>query len=201
MTGEAEKKALELTALRKDAAKRITQEVTEALAFLDMPRVRFEIAVLSTELGEYGADDVEFLIATNAGEPLQPMIKIASGGELSRIMLALRSVLNDRDGASTVIFDEIDTGVSGKTSRKVGMKLHETARSTQVLCVTHSAQIASLADQHYLITKQERAGRAETEVAMLSEEERVEEIARILGGIEITNVQRDAAREMIAEYR
>ena len=149
---------------------------------------------------ETGADDVEFLIATNAGEPLAPMVKIASGGELSRIMLALRSVLNDRDGAATVIFDEIDTGISGKTSRKVGMKLAETAKQAQVLCVTHSAQIASLATGHYLITKSEREGRAETDVTLLDRRARVEEIARILGGIEITDVQRNAAREMIEEY-
>ena len=129
------------------------------------------------------------------------MIRIASGGELSRIMLALRSVLNDRDGAATVIFDEVDTGVSGKTSRKIGIKLRETARNTQVLCVTHSAQIASLADSHYRISKHERDGRAETEVTLLSENDRIEEVARILGGIEITNAQRDAAREMIEEYQ
>lgn len=198
---KAKQVAAGLSALRLSAAREVTQAVTDALVFLDMPKVRFEIRVLSTELGERGADDVEFLIATNAGEPLQPMIKIASGGELSRIMLALRSVINDRDGASTVIFDEIDTGISGKTSRKVGMKLRETAKATQVLCVTHSAQIASLADTHYLITKHERDGRAETDVSLLSEDERVEEIARIMGGIEITNVQRDAAREMLTEYR
>ena len=193
--------AAELTALRRGAAGEITAAVTESLAFLDMPRVRFEIAITPTSIGENGADEIEFLIATNVGEPLQPMIRIASGGELSRIMLALRSVLNDRDGAATVIFDEIDTGVSGKTSRKIGIKLRETAKNTQVLCVTHSAQIASLADSHYRISKHERDGRAETEVTWLSGDDRVEEIARILGGIEITGVQRDAAREMIEEYQ
>lgn len=193
--------AATLTAERRQAAVEITAAVTEALAFLDMPRVRFEVRIEQAPLGERGADEIEFLIATNAGEPLQPMIRIASGGELSRIMLALRSVLNDRDGAMTVIFDEIDTGVSGKTSRKIGIKLHETAKDTQVLCVTHSAQIASLADSHYRITKTEREGRAETEVAVLTKDERIEETARILGGIEITNAQRDAAREMIEEYQ
>ena len=190
-----------LHTVRAKASKEITAQVTESLAFLDMPRVRFEIALTSTELSETGADDVEFMIATNPGEPLLPMTKIASGGELSRIMLALRSVLNDRDGAATVIFDEVDTGVSGKTSRKIGMKLYQTAKTAQVLCVTHSAQIASLADTHYLISKKEQAGRAETEVLALCDAERVEEIARILGGIEITEAQRSAAREMINEYR
>ena len=197
---EATQAAEALTLLRRQAAKAVTASVTEALIFLDMPKVRFDIAVAPATLSETGADDIEFLIATNAGEPLAPMIKIASGGELSRIMLALRSVLNDRDGAATVIFDEIDTGISGKTSRKVGIKLTETAKQAQVLCVTHSAQIASLASDHYLITKCEREGRAETDVTLLDRADRIEEVARILGGIEITDVQRNAAREMIEEY-
>ncbi|MBQ9797578.1 MAG: DNA repair protein RecN [Clostridia bacterium] len=202
LTAKAEQSAKCLHEKRVQAAKRIVKEVTESLAFLDMPKVRFEISIVSAELSEHGADDVEFLIATNPGEPLLPMIKIASGGELSRIMLALRSVLNDREGADTVIFDEIDSGVSGKTSRKIGIKLMQTAqKGAQVICVTHSAQIASLADAHYQITKNERNGRAETDVTRLDELERVEEIARILGGIEITSAQRDAAREMIEEYR
>lgn len=190
-----------LTDIRFRAAADVKKEVTEALAFLDMPKVRFDVSIMSAEPTEHGADDVEFCIATNPGEPLLPMIKIASGGELSRIMLALRSVLNDRDGAATVIFDEVDTGVSGKTSRKVGMKLKQTSKHAQVLCVTHSAQIASLADTHYRITKNERDGRAETDVEMLDDTARVEEIARILGGIEITDAQRKVAREMIEEYR
>ncbi|MBQ9806262.1 MAG: DNA repair protein RecN [Clostridia bacterium] len=198
---QAKELAAVLHAIREKTSHEITRQVTEALAFLDMPRVRFEIALVPTELSENGADEIEFMIATNPGEPLLPMTKIASGGELSRIMLALRSVLNDRDGAATVIFDEVDTGVSGKTSRKIGMKLYGTARETQVLCVTHSAQIASLADAHYLISKREAAGRAETEVRELTDSERVEEIARILGGIEITDAQRSAAREMIDEYK
>ncbi|MBE6634249.1 MAG: DNA repair protein RecN [Ruminococcaceae bacterium] len=197
----AEEIAATLREARMQASERVVAAVTEALGFLDMPKVRFEVRFTPCELNETGADDVEFLIATNPGEPVQPLAKIASGGELSRMMLALRSVLDDRDGATTVIFDEIDTGVSGKTSRKIGLKLHETAERAQVLCVTHSAQIASLADVHYLITKGEKAGRAETEVRELTFEERVEEVARILGGIEVTAAQRDAAREMISEYR
>ena len=202
LTKTAEKHAFALRQKRKEAAKEIVKQVTESLAFLDMPKVRFEIAINPTELGEHGGDDIEFLIATNPGEPPLPLSKIASGGELSRIMLALRSVLNDHDGVDTVIFDEIDTGVSGKTSRKIGIKLKETAKGgTQVLCVTHSAQIASLADNHYRITKHERDGRAETDVLLLGESERVDEIARILGSIEPTEAQRNAAREMIEEYR
>lgn len=193
--------ANELTAIRRAAAEEVTESVTEALAFLDMPKVRFDVAITPCEANETGMDELEFCIATNPGEPLLPMIRIASGGELSRIMLALRSVLNDRDGAATVIFDEVDTGVSGKTARKVGIKLKNTAEHAQVLCVTHSAQIASLADAHYRIVKSERDGRAETDVELLDCKARVEEIARILGGIHITDTQREAAREMIEEYR
>ena len=202
LTTNAKKQAAVLRQARKSAATEIVAEVTKSLAFLDMPKVRFEIAIEQCELCEHGGDDIEFLIATNPGEPLLPLSKIASGGELSRMMLALRSVLNDHDGVDTVIFDEIDTGVSGKTSRKIGIKLKETAKSgTQVLCVTHSAQIASLADNHYRITKYERGGRAETDVQLLNSNDRVDEIARILGSIEPTEAQRNAAREMIEEYR
>ena len=198
----AQKKAELLRQKRREAAKVIVEQVTASLAFLDMPKVRFEIAINPCELCEHGGDDIEFLIATNPGEPLLPLSKIASGGELSRMMLALRSVLNDHDGVDTVIFDEIDTGVSGKTSRKIGIKLKESAKTgTQVLCVTHSAQIASLADNHYRITKHERDGRAETDVQLLDFEARVDEIARILGSIEPTEAQRNAAREMIDEYK
>lgn len=197
---EARRIALELSRARKNAARMLNGQVTESLEFLDMPKVRFEVSVEDAhELGANGLDKVEFLIATNAGEPLMPMIKIASGGELSRIMLSLRSVMGDCDGMQTVIFDEVDTGISGKTSRKVGIKLRSIARSTQVICVTHSAQIASLADVHFFISKAERDGRVETSVKLLSKDERVEEIARILGGINITDAQRTAAREMIEE--
>ena len=198
---QAEICAEALSKCRREASLNVVAEVTDALRFLDMPKVRFEVSQKPCPLNENGGDEVEFLVATNPGEPVQPLAKIASGGELSRMMLALRSVLDDRDGAITVIFDEIDSGVSGKTSRKIGLKLHEAAARSQVLCVTHSAQIASLADVHYLITKEERDGRAETDVRELDMDARVEEIARILGGIDITAAQRDAAREMIAEYR
>ena len=198
---ETEKLAGILHEKRKNAVRAITEQVTETLTFLDMPKVRFEIALSACEPNENGTDEAEFLIASNPGEPLLPMTKIASGGELSRIMLSIRSVINDRDGAGTVVFDEIDTGISGKTSRKIGIKLLQTAKNAQVLCVTHSAQIASLADTHYQVSKTEREGRSETKVRKMTADERVEEIARILGGIHITDAQREAAREMIEEYR
>jgi DNA repair protein RecN (Recombination protein N) len=200
ITKEADDLAENISSKRRLAAKGLTKSVTETLTFLEMPKVRFEVSVKKAdELNAFGKDTVEFLISANAGEPLMPMAKIASGGELARIMLSLKNVLNVCDGIDTVIFDEIDTGISGKTSRKVGIKLKEIGRSSQVICVTHSAQIASLADRHLFISKKETEGRTETEVRELDEQGRIGEIARILGGIEITDVQRRAAEEMIAE--
>lgn len=197
-----DEQAAVLTSRRKTAAESLSAEVAESLAFLDMPRVRFAVSrnPLSAP-GADGADDVEFCISTNPGEPLLPMIRIASGGELSRIMLALRSVLNERYGIPVSIYDEIDTGISGRTARKVGMKLHEIASvgDSQVICVTHSAQVASLADAHFRIKKKEVDGRSETSVRRLSDDERVEEIARILGGLDPTDAQRAAARDLIRE--
>ena len=196
----AKEMAQKLSQKRKVAAKGLTEKIRETLAFLDMPKVRFEVGIKPTRDFEVqGCDEIEFLIATNAGEPLMPMAKIASGGELARIMLSLKNVLNECDGVNTVIFDEIDTGISGKTSRKVGIKLKEIGRCAQVLCVTHSAQIASLATNHWYISKRELDGRVQTEVRALDEEGRVAEVARILGGIEVTEAQREAAREMIDE--
>lgn len=192
--------AAALTEKRRRAAHGLTRAVTDTLVFLDMPKVKFEVGIAkSADFTPMGRDTVEFLISTNPGEPLMPMIKIASGGELARIMLSLKNVLNECDGIDTVIFDEIDTGISGKTSRKVGIKLKEIGRGAQVLCVTHSAQIASLANNHFYISKREVDGRAETALRLLDSSEREDEIARILGGIEITDAQRAAAREMIAE--
>ena len=196
-------RAAELTEIRRSAAKALSQAVQEALAFLDMPKVRFEVAVkASAEFGAYGCDEVEFLLSANPGEPVGPMVRIASGGELSRIMLAIRSVLNERYGVPTAIYDEVDTGISGRTARKVGIKLATIAKGSQVVCVTHSAQIGSLADAHYVIEKKETVSggetRAETSVRRIEEVDRVEEIARILGGLNVTDSQRAAARELIA---
>lgn len=192
--------AAALTQARTEAARELAARVAEALTFLDMPRVRFEVSLQHLEKpGTDGTDDVEFCLATNPGEPVQPMTRIASGGELSRIMLALRSVLNERHGVGVSIYDEIDTGISGRTARKVGIKLRQIARCGQVICVTHSAQIASLADAQYRIEKHEVDGRAETFVRRLTDEERVDEIARILGGLDLTDSQRAAARELIDE--
>ena len=175
--------------------------------FLDMPKVQFEIKIEEVKnderyvLSQYGYDDVEFLIATNIGEELSHMNKIASGGELARIMLSLKSALSDKNGAQTVIFDEIDTGVSGSTSQKIGIKLASIAKSIQVICVTHSAQIAAFANSHYFIKKNEIDDRAETKVHLLNENERIEELARIIGGINLTDNQYAAAKELIDESK
>ena len=197
-----EKKAREaadvLSKKRVSAANSASHEIMDVLSYLDMPKVVFEIAVSDAgELNSHGADKIEFMVATNLGEPLMPMSDIASGGEMARIMLAIKSVLNEKDGVSCSVYDEIDTGISGKTSRKIGVKLHSIARDGQVICVTHSAQIATLADHHFLISKKEIEGRAHTSIKALSYEERVEEAARILGGISITEAQRQAARDML----
>ena len=206
--------AARLTAHRREAAARLGEEVQRSLAFLDMPKVQFEVAVTPLQtFGAEGADEVEFLISANPGEPPASIIRIASGGELSRIMLAIRSVLNQRYGVPTAIYDEVDTGISGRTARKVGIQLARIAAENegdgqpsqgrqQVICVTHSAQIASLADHHYVIEKHETADgegnlRSETTVRPIREADRVEEVARILGGLDITDSQRAAARELI----
>ncbi len=191
---------------RTDAAERLHGEVLRTLTFLDMPKVRFAVSVRPTweangkrRFTADGGDDVEFMLAANPGEPLLSMTKSASGGELSRILLALKRVLADRDGVGTIVFDEIDTGISGKTARKIGVLLADVACGTQVLCVTHSAQVASMADEHYLIAKHERDGRAETVVNPLDETGRIDELARIMGGIHITERQRQAAAELLHE--
>ncbi len=189
--------AARLTVSRRRAGDVIEERILESLEFLEMPRVSFKVDIAEGEFTPTGRDTVEFMISTNPGEPLSPMSKIVSGGELSRIMLALKCTIHEADGTPTLIFDEIDTGISGKTSRKVGIKLKEASRTAQVICVTHSAQIASLAELHLRISKAEVDGRNETRLDRLDREGRVEELARILGGISVTEAQRQAARDML----
>ena len=192
--------AKEISSARSDSSMIIEREVCEILHFLDMPKVRFSIRVSeSVDFNDYGKDEVEFLIAANPGEPLLPLSKSASGGELSRVMLAIKCAVAGADSISTLIFDEVDSGISGKTSRKVGIKLKQAAKSAQVLSVTHSAQIASLAHAHLWVSKTEVDGRAETTVTELDENGRIEETARILGGINVSEAQRLAAIDMINE--
>jgi DNA repair protein RecN (Recombination protein N) len=190
---------------RTEAAKRIECEVKEILEFLDMPKVVFfasvkeEVKAGKKVLNSFGSDSVEFFISANRGAEAQPLAKVASGGELARVMLALKSVIADKDGISTVIFDEIDAGVSGKTARKIGIKLLSLSKSLQIFSVTHSAQIASLADTHYLISKSDVDGATQTRVNVLDYDGRIKELSRILGGIDITDAQRRAAVDMLEE--
>ncbi len=190
---------------RAEAKGTLEGRVLETLEFLDMPKVVF-LTQLKVEndgekkrLSPLGYDTVEFFISANKGAEPKPLAKIASGGELARIMLSLKNVIADKDGVRTIIFDEIDAGVSGKTARKIGIKLLELSRGVQVVSVTHSAQIASLADLHLLITKQDAGDSTQTEVSELDDEGRVAELSRILGGINITDAQRAAAYDMLKE--
>lgn len=191
---------------RMIAAEELSARVIETLVFLDMPKVSFRVNTqeVKNAAGEYilsptGYDRVDFLISANSGEDMQSLSMVASGGELARMMLALKSVENSLDESTTMVFDEIDTGVSGKTARKIGLKLLALSKRTQIFCVTHSAQIASLADDHLLIAKSERDGRTETSVTLLDEEGRIWELSRILGGIHVTEAQRQAAIDMRRE--
>ncbi len=185
---------------RKTKSREIEKEITENLVFLDMPKVAFSVRIdrLPT-FSASGTDDVEFLISANPNEPLAPLIKIASGGELSRVMLALQSVFLNKESIDAIVFDEVDTGVSGKTSQKIGIKLRLLSRGAQVISITHSPQIAALADHHFRIKKTEIDGRNETSLCELNENDRIEEIARILGGIHVTDTQRQNAKELIAD--
>ena len=169
----------------------------EQLGELNFLDVQFEISVKDTGTpSAAGFDDVEFLISTNPGEPMKPLGKIASGGELSRVMLAIKTVMADQDEIDTVIFDEIDTGISGRTAQKVSEKLALIGQSRQVICITHLAQLASMADGHYCIEKQALDGSTQTQIRRLSGEEITEELARILGGARITDAVRWNAMEM-----
>ena len=186
-----------LTASRRLAGARLDADVCRELSFLNMPGVAFSTRREESVYTAAGADKIEFFISTNPGEPPKPLSKIASGGELSRIMLAIKSVLAGHDQVDTLIFDEIDTGISGRAAQQVGVKLKEVSRSRQVVCITHLAQIAALADRHMLIEKHVEDGRTFTEVLPLAGAERVEEIARIMSGGEISEQLRRTARELL----
>lgn len=191
----------QLSLARREAAERLSSAVTGELGFLEMNKARFGVEICETEPGPDGIDDVGFMIAANPGDPLMPLHKTASGGELSRIMLALKCALEDKEGTGTLIFDEVDTGVSGKTAQKIGIKLRQLSKDAQVLCITHAAQIAALSDHHLLVSKKENEGRAETSVAELDEDGRTHELARIMGGEQITEKLLATARELRAISR
>ncbi|MBQ8579774.1 MAG: DNA repair protein RecN [Oscillospiraceae bacterium] len=189
--------AFALREKRKAAAKAMSQRILTELAQLDMPRVQFECDFRELELTPNGADAVAFYMSANAGEALKPMSKVASGGELARIMLAMKNVLAEKDQVSTLIFDEVDTGVSGRAAQRVAEKLKSVAAHKQVLCVTHLPQLAALADTHLLIAKSERGGRTYTTVTPLDIEGRKKELARIIGGTNITETTLKSAEEML----
>ena len=182
---------------RKQTAKKLAERILTELAQLDMPRVQFECVFTELELAPNGADAVAFYMSANAGEALKPMSKVASGGELARIMLAMKNVLAEQDQVDTLIFDEVDTGVSGRAAQKVAEKLRSVAKHKQVLCVTHLPQMAALAHTHLLIAKSEREGRTYTTVTPLDLEGRKRELARIIGGANITETTLKSAEEML----
>lgn len=190
-----------LSAQRRSAALGLEERVKECLAQLDMPSVGFKVMFTAIPPRADGCDEAELLIAPNAGEEPKPLSKIASGGELARIMLAFKSALAEIEKTPVMVFDEIDTGISGKTAQKTGLALKRLSarEGTQVLCVTHSAQIAALADTHLLVSKREDAGRTKSLVRALDSDGRVEEIARIIGGINVGEATLNAARELISE--
>lgn len=194
---EAWKRAEVLRKNRKENTEAMSARILGELAQLDMPRVRFACNFRELELTPSGADAVAFYMSANAGEALKPLSKVASGGELARIMLAMKNVLAEKDQIGCLIFDEVDTGVSGRAAQKVAEKLRSLARFKQVLCVTHLPQLAALADTHLLISKAERDGRTYTSVTPLDKEGRKRELARIIGGTHITETTLKSAEEML----
>ncbi|MBE6681799.1 MAG: DNA repair protein RecN [Ruminococcaceae bacterium] len=196
--GEKVKRAgAKLTESRINAGDKLKNSIEKQLKYLDMPGVKFKVSINTKAFSKDGADDVEFFIMTNSGEGYSPLSKTASGGELSRIMLAIKSVIAEKDGVDTLIFDEVDTGISGKTSRKIGLMMSDISKVSQVLCVTHSAQICSVADSHYLVSKHTDNDRTVTNVNLLSYDDRIHETARIIAGIDITESSLSAAKELI----
>ena len=200
---EAHKRGEALTQARKTVAQSLQQRIQKELADLDMPKVRFEVQIEPLEgalgMDATGMDQVRFLMSANLGEALKPINKVASGGELARIMLALKNVLAESDDVSTLVFDEVDTGVSGRAAIKVARKMAQVARQKQILCVTHLPQIAAMADTHFFVEKGERKGRTFTDVRVLSPEERRQELARLTGGEQVTAAMLAGAGELLAE--
>ncbi len=190
-----------LTQARKAAADGLIAAVKAELRDLDMPAVQMDIAMTRKHLGENGADEAEFLLSVNPGEALKPLSKIASGGEMSRIMLGIKNVLSGKEDIGTLIFDEIDTGISGRAAQKVGAKLQAVAGSRQVICVTHLAQVAAFGAHHLLIEKQVNEGRTFTQIQALGEEGRAKELARIMNGEPITALALENARQLLENCR
>lgn len=199
----ADQAAQTLSRQRRSAAEKLEQRVQEELRQLDMPKVRFQVEFSSLEnqwgLDETGMDQVQFLMSANVGEALKPIQKVASGGELARIMLALKNVLAQDDEIGTLVFDEVDTGVSGRAAQKVAEKMAQVARHKQVLCVTHLPQLAAMADTHFSVSKGEREGRTYTRLERLDRKQRREELARLIGGAAVTPALLESAEELLAQ--
>ncbi|MBE6774753.1 MAG: DNA repair protein RecN [Ruminococcaceae bacterium] len=198
LANELFKRGCYLSDCRKQTAIDFEDKVVRELHYLDMPDASFTVDFREANATENGMDEVEFLFSANAGQEMKPLIKIASGGELSRVMLAIRCVLSDCDSVETMIFDEIDTGVSGRAAHKIAKKMHELSACKQVLCVTHLAQIAAYADNHLYIEKKRDEDTTYTVVTSLDSDEKIKEIARIIGGDIITETTLDSAKELIA---
>ncbi len=182
---------------RSHAASDFEVRVQKELQFLDMPHVELSTSFTRCKLNPTGSDQIEFLISPNPGEALKPLAKIASGGELSRILLAIQNVLSDKGNVATLIFDEIDTGVSGSAAEKIAIKLKAVSTKHQVICITHSAQVAAYAEAHFFLYKEVQDGKTYTRVQPLDEDGRVKELARIMGGVKITDLQKESAKELL----
>lgn len=195
----AHQQALTLRKERKRLAKELEQQILTELKELYLERTEFEVRFTELEhLQENGLDGVEFFITTNPREPLKPLVRVASGGELSRVMLAMKTIFSQTQGITSIVFDEVDTGVSGRVAQAIADKIYQISENSQVLCITHLPQVAAVADEHYFIEKEIVAGRTETSVRILSEKERVNEIARMLAGSEITKLTIEHAQELLA---
>lgn len=200
---EADRTAQALSQQRRKAAEKLEKRVQEELRQLDMPKVRFQVEFSPIDnqwgLDETGMDQVQFLMSANVGEALKPIQKVASGGELARIMLALKNVLAQDDEIGTLVFDEVDTGVSGRAAQKVAEKMAQVARHKQVLCVTHLPQLAAMADTHFSVSKGEREGRTYTNLERLDRKQRRKELARLIGGAAVTPALLESAEELLAQ--
>ena len=196
---EARQAAQALSDARKAAADRLTAQILTELQQLDMGKIRFAVDFAEKPLDSDGMDAVRFLMSANVGEELRPIHKIASGGELARIMLAMKNVLSEQDHVGTMVFDEVDTGVSGRAAQKVAEKMARISRRKQVLCVTHLPQLAAMADTHFSVEKGERGGRTYTEVRRLDREQRRQELARLTGGSHVSQTMLDGAEELLVQ--
>ena len=194
---EVSKLAQLLSNERKIFAKKLQENVELELSELNLPNAKFEVQFNRTEIDETGGDDVEFMLSLNKGYEVKPLKKIASGGELSRILLVLKKILKDKYGVNVLVFDEVDSGMSGKTARAVGIKLKELSSTSQVICITHLPQVASLADTHYKVFKND-SNLVLSQIIEIKGEDRIEEIARMIAGYEVTEASKASARELIA---